>query len=148
MPNFCSHWPEQMLLGQHQMRKVPTINYLHFFTMVGCCRRDRSYVQFIRLDFIVHFLILSIKFSINHFLVLLLLFLSAISRLGTATAHNLHFCGMAFVLRSMPFLPATLFFRRENWAICLPHKEWGCPVKCLAQGHNKRTCGIVLHCLP
>ena len=45
-----------------------------------------------------------------------------LSRLGVATADNLQFYDMAFVLRSEP-LPATNpLFGGKNWATCLPHK--------------------------
>ena len=36
--------------------------------------------------------------------------------------------------------------RRENWATCFSLD--GVPLKCLAQGHNKRTYRLVLHHLP
>ena len=36
---------------------------------------------------------------------------------------------------------------RGVWTTCLPHKGGG-PVECLAQGHKKRACWLVLHNLP
>ena len=47
---------------------------------------------------------------------------------------------------------------RLNWATmsgillgpitCLPHEKGGIPIKCLAQGHNKQACRLVLHTIP
>ena len=75
---------------------------------------------------------------------LILLCHSAYSRLGVATANICIFYYMAFALRSHA-LPATnpLFGGKTGPPVF--HIKAG---MCLAQGHNKRTCRLVLHNLP
>ena len=75
---------------------------------------------------------------------LLLLFLSAYFRLGVVTADICIFMTWHLFYGRKPFPPPTLSSEGKLGHLSSTQR-CGHPVKCLAQGHNKRTCRLVLH---